>query len=85
MSGGMKRSASCCSVRYHVLLLVLAAVMESPVRGEEPPPPPVVRTPVGSYSGKHLVSGRQHRKLYAFTRIPYAKIPVGHLRFAVSC
>ncbi|KAA0203843.1 Esterase E4/FE4, partial [Hyalella azteca] len=44
--------------------------------------PPRVVTPKGTYIGKHIVSGRQKRNVFAFTGIPYAKPPLGDLRFA---
>jgi len=44
-------------------------------------PPPIVETDLGSFIGKHMVSGRQKREIFAFTGIPYAKPPVGERRF----
>ena len=46
---------------------------------------PRVTSPIGVFRGKEMVSGRQKAKFYAFTGIPYARAPVGGLRFMVSC
>jgi len=43
-----------------------------------------VVTPMGTVRGKEFFSGRQNKKFFAFTGIPYAKPPVDGLRFMVS-
>ncbi|XP_053633789.2 esterase E4-like [Cherax quadricarinatus] len=42
---------------------------------------PRVETPWGTFLGQQYLSARQGRQVYAFTGIPYAKPPVGDLRF----
>lgn len=44
---------------------------------------PVVETSQGSLQGKYMIT-KQGREFSAFLGIPYAKPPVGQLRFAVS-
>ncbi|XP_071517860.1 esterase E4-like [Panulirus ornatus] len=48
------------------------------VAGQEQPR---VVTPSGTFLGHQYPSARQGRNIYAFTGIPYAKPPIGHLRF----
>ncbi|CAL4177904.1 unnamed protein product [Meganyctiphanes norvegica] len=42
---------------------------------------PRVETPWGTFLGSVHSSARESRKVYQFTGIPYAKPPLGHLRF----
>ncbi|XP_042882970.1 venom carboxylesterase-6-like [Penaeus japonicus] len=58
--------------------LALGAVLMGCVAGEEQPK---VVTPWGTFLGSVHISARQGRQVYAFTGIPYAKPPVGDLRF----
>lgn len=44
---------------------------------------PIVRTPLGSVMGRHIKS-YGGRTVSAFEGIPYAKPPVGDLRFKVN-
>lgn len=43
---------------------------------------PIVKTPLGSVQGK-LIKSYEGRTVSAFEGIPYAKPPVGNLRFKV--
>ncbi|XP_018007693.1 esterase-5B isoform X2 [Hyalella azteca] len=71
------------NTRISLLFLLLFAVSYySVVSASYDAAPPRVVTPKGTYIGKHIVSGRQKRNVFAFTGIPYAKPPLGDLRFA---
>ncbi|XP_027207538.2 juvenile hormone esterase [Penaeus vannamei] len=58
--------------------LALGAVLVGTVAGQEQPK---VETPWGTFLGSVHISARQGRQIYAFTGIPFAKPPVGDLRF----
>ena len=63
------------------LILVACFVWDSTAVAEELVPR--VAAPAGTFLGKVLESGRQKKKFYAFTGIPYARPPVDGLRFMV--
>lgn len=61
----------------HIVLLVILATW-SEVAGYLQPR---VAAPAGIFLGKETESGRQKKKIYSFTGIPYARPPVDGLRF----
>ncbi|XP_045603230.2 esterase E4 [Procambarus clarkii] len=65
--------------RYRTVWAWVGVVVVVGVGGQQQPR---VETPWGTFLGKEYMSARQQdRKIYAFTGIPYAKPPVGDLRF----
>lgn len=62
--------------------LLAMAVAMSAFGGGRAEQPRVV-TPSGVFLGKEHFSARQGRKVFAFTKIPFAMPPTGPLRFMV--
>lgn len=63
-----------------VTLSLVVILYASDGKGEEQP---VVRTPLGEMKGYYMQT-RGGRQVSAFTAIPYAVPPLGHLRFKVG-
>jgi hypothetical protein len=68
------------AMKYNGLILVfLPSILGSLAYDSDP----IVHIPEGSIRGTTLTSIRSNRTFFAFMGIPYAKPPVGHLRFKV--
>ena len=69
-------------VSVAVIVLVLAFIVNEQLRKRKPETE-VIETPAGRIQGS-VSTSRDGREYYEFLGIPYAKPPVGELRFEVN-